>query len=135
MVALLLWSLACGPKPAIQGQILDPSGRPVDKAVVALRPGNVKVVTDSDGRFIIDYLRAEDGSRTRLSRRTRYELEAFRLGYHPRAMSVDYRGGALLLDPVQLDPDTIRLQWSGEGVDPAELQERATAAGAAYEGE
>ena len=41
-------------------------GEPLPRAVVSLVPGNVELVTDRDGRFVIDYLRDQSGERVKL---------------------------------------------------------------------
>lgn len=127
--------LGCANKRAITGQVLNRNGQPMDRVIVALHPGNVEMVTDSTGWFRIDYLRDEAGSRTRLSRRTDYQLEVFRTGYHLARTQVSYRKGELLLEPITLKEDTIVLRGSEDDIDPARFPDRTHSAGSNFEGE
>ena len=63
LVAALLLSPASAEagRNQIGGQILDRNGEPVNRAIVSLVPGNVQLMTDREGNFLIDYLRDEDG--------------------------------------------------------------------------
>jgi len=134
---MLLWALlaGCASKRVISGQIVDRNGDPMDRVIVSIAPGNVELVTDSDGRFAIDYLRNKDGERIKLSPRQDYELEAFRTGYHVHDVSFYYGRGAHDLEPLTLTEDTIRLGPSEADIDPARFPEQTQSAGSTYEGE
>ncbi|MEL6350085.1 MAG: carboxypeptidase-like regulatory domain-containing protein [Myxococcota bacterium] len=125
----------CAAKRAITGQILDRNGDPIDRVVVSIEPGNVELVTDSDGRFVINYLRKADGTRIYLSPRQAYRIEAFRTGYHVQAMDVDYHNGAMSLAPITLVEDIVKVQQSEADIDPEQFQDRTHSSGANYEGE
>ena len=131
---LALYAAGCA-HHAIRGQVLDRNGQPMDRVIVSLDPGNVELITDAEGRFEIDYLRDESGQRVRLSRRQDYQIEAFRAGFHPATAQVHYRRGELVLDPLTLTEDTIRLRPSEVNIDPARFPDRAHSAGTNYEGE
>lgn len=127
--------LGCASKRAIHGQIFDRNGEPMDRVIVSLQPGNIEMVTDSEGRFVIDYLRDDTGDRIKISTREEYVLEAFRAGYHPHAQPFFYTRGSLELDPLTLTEDTIRIGPSEADIDPARFQDRTSSSGSAYEGE
>ena len=58
MAGMWLWAAsAWGAGHFITGQVIDRNGQPVNRAVISLAPGNVKLVTDREGMFLIDYLR------------------------------------------------------------------------------
>lgn len=135
---LAVWAallLSCAGKRAIHGQIVDRNGEPMDRVVVSLEPGNIELVTDSEGRFVIDYLRDDAGDRKNLSARQEYTLEAFRAGYHVEDLTFQYTRGALELEPVTLTEDTIRLAPSEADIDPERFPDQTGSAGSTYEGE
>lgn len=119
----------------IHGSVIDRNGEPLERVVVTLQPGNVQLVTNQDGTFSIDYLRDEDGERVKLQRRTEYEVEAFRTGYHIAQTSFDYKRGELFLEPIALKEDTIRVDGSETDIDPDQYRDRSHSSGATYEGE
>ena len=131
---LLLW-VACATHHVITGQVLDRNGQPVERANVALAPGNVEIITDDDGRFAIDYSRDAEGTRAKLSRRTDYTVEFFKVGYHPQQQTFYYKRGEHPLEPVTLTEDTVRVETSIVDIDPAKFPDRQQAAGGSYEGE
>lgn len=135
LACVLLASACAAPKHAISGTVVDRNGRPVPRANVRLEPGNVEIITDTQGGFTIDYLRDNEGNRTRLQRRTKYAMEFFKVGYHPDDIQFDYKRGELLLEPVTLVEDTIKLAQSQDDIDPAQHPDRAQGAGGSYEGE
>ena len=135
---MLLWAMllaGCASKRMITGQVVDRNGEPMDRVIVSVQPGNIELVTDSDGRFTIDYLRDDDGERTKLSARQEYALEAFRAGYHVHDLTFYYARGAHDLEPVTLTEDTIRLAPSEADIDPARFPEQSQSTGSTYEGE
>ena len=107
----------------------------MDRVLVRLEPGNVEVITDSEGVFRIDYMRDENGNRVPLSRKTDYRMEAFRLGFHFHEIQFTYKRGEQALAPVTLVEDTIRVQPSQLSIDPGAYPERTQSTGATYEGE
>ncbi len=132
---LLALCVGCARHHAIMGQVVDRNGKPIGRANVALTPGNVEIITDDDGRFMIDYLRDAEGSRVKLDRRTDYAIEYFKVGYHAQKGSFYFKNGELTLDPVSLVEDTIRVDASGSQFDPAGHPDRGQEAGGSYEGE
>jgi hypothetical protein len=132
---MILWLLACAPHHAILGQVVDRNGKPVERANVALTPGNVEIITDDDGRFVIDYARDDEGTRTRLARRTEYSIEYFKVGYHPEKATFYFKKGELVLEPVTLVADSVKVDVSAVDIDPANFPDRQSAAGGSYEGE
>lgn len=137
-VALVLTALAlpgCAANRAISGQVVDRNGQPVPQALVSVDPGNVELLTDAAGRFEVGYLRTEDGDRRALSPRTTYTVEAFKVGFHLADQSVPYKKGRLELAPLELRPDTLRLQAPAQTLDPAAHERAVRSAGATYEGE
>ena len=92
----------CTTHHAIMGQVVDRNGKPIGRANVTLVPGNVELITDDDGRFTIDYLRDAEGTRTRLTRRSEYVVEYFKVGYHVEKGSFYFKNGELQLDAVTL---------------------------------
>ncbi|MCB9794926.1 MAG: hypothetical protein H6741_19680 [Alphaproteobacteria bacterium] len=120
---------------AISGQVIDRNGDPVARAIVSVQPGDVQLVTDPEGRFMFDYLRDEDGERVRLDKRTTYEIETFKAGYHIQTMPVDYSRGEVELELITLTEDTIRVEGEDTQFDPADFPDRTHSAGGSYEGE
>lgn len=133
MTLLLLF--ACATHHVISGQVVDRNGQPVERANVALAPGNVEIITDDNGHFAIDYLRDAEGSRTKLSRRTDYTVEFFKVGFHPEKQAFYYKRGEFVLEPVTLTEDTVRVETATVDIDPAKFPDRQQAAGGSYEGE
>lgn len=125
----------CAGKRAIHGTVVDRNGRPMDRVIVSLDPGGVELITDSEGQFMIDYLRDEAGERVKLDKKTEYTLEAFRTGFHVERLDFYFKRGELVLDPVTMKEDTIRLQASDDDIDPARFPDRTHSAGSTYEGE
>jgi hypothetical protein len=138
MSVSIFWTallLGCASRRAIHGQVLDRNGAPVDRVIVTLAPGNIELVTDSEGRFVIDYLRDDDGDRVKLSARQDYTLEAFRVGYHVSDVAFHYARGAHALEPLTLTEETIRVSPSEADIDPDRYPDRTHSSGSAYEGE
>lgn len=131
----LLLLLGCAKHHALIGNVTDRNGDPLDRVIVSVAPGNVQLVTDSEGYYAIDYLRDEDGERTKMGKRTVYDIEIFKPGYHPEEVTVEYKRGELFLDNVVLKEDTIRVVGSELDIDPDSHPDRTTSGGATYEGE
>lgn len=130
---LLLVSTAWA-KPAINGQVTDRNGQPMERVNVRVVPGNVEIVTDDAGRFTIDYLRDAEGNRIRLAKKTLYTFEVYKLGYQLARVELDYKSGEVDVDAVTLNPDTITVRTSVTDVDPANGTD-ANTGGGSYEGE
>lgn len=129
------WLAACGPKPGITGHVVDRNGAGMSRAIVSLAPGNVELVTDRDGNFVVDYLRAADGDRKKLRRHTEYVLEVFKPGYHVYAVHLPYRRGVLTVDTVTMIEETVDLADLPENLDPALYKTQTQSSGANYEGQ
>ena len=139
LVALLA-SPAFAAKHYIAGRVIDRNGDPVDKAVITLRPQvdkdlEVQLVTDREGRFLVDYLRSADGERAKLAKRVAYELEVYKPGFHVRTVKVDYRKGELQVDTVMMTEDTIVVHDDDVQLDPDAYEQQTHSAGANYEGQ
>lgn len=132
---LTLALVGCTSNRHITGQVIDRNGEPMDRVVVSLAPGNVELVTDSAGRFTIDYLRDETGERTKLDKRQDYAIELFRPGYHISESRLYYKKGELLLEPLTLTEDTIEIRQSNANIDPDQHPDRTHSSGTNYEGE
>ena len=135
LAGLLLVLTGCAGKRAILGSVVDRNGEPMDRVIISLDPGGVELITDSDGNFLIDYLRDEAGERVKLDKKTDYTLEAFRTGYHVEKLDFYFKRGELILEPVTMKEDTIQLRASQDDIDPARFPDRTHSAGSAYEGE
>ena len=125
---------ACGPH-LINGQVIDRNGEPVARAIVGFQPGNVEIVTDGEGRFMVDYLRDEAGERVKLKRRTDYAVEIFKPGFHVSAQDFYYKRGELIMEPIVLKEDSIRVIGSEEIYDPSDHRDRTHSSGQSLEGE
>ena len=134
----LAFLVLAGPAQAgnqLIGLVNDRNGDPVNRAIVSLVPGNVQLMTDRDGQFLIDYLRDEEGERIRLKKRTSYVLEVFKPGFHTQSFNVEYKRGPLELPLVTLVEETIEVEDTGENLDPGLFKDPTHSAGAAYEGQ
>jgi hypothetical protein len=134
-LALLLAQPALAGRHYIEGDINDRNGEPLDRAIVTLQPGNVQLVTDREGRFLIDYLRDEDGERTRLAKKTEYILEVFKPGFHVHTETFYFKKGVLAVEAVTMLEETIQVKDDGEDLDPALFKDGSHSAGANYEGQ
>ncbi|MCK6525388.1 carboxypeptidase-like regulatory domain-containing protein [Myxococcota bacterium] len=119
----------------ISGQVIDRNGQPLDRALVKVVPGGVELITDQTGAFAFDYLRDETGARTKLKPRQEYTVEVFKPGYHVEQVPVRYERGVLILAPVTLREDTIRVESAPVDLDPDAVNTRGQSSGATYEGE
>lgn len=142
-LALCLLLAACpaiAGKHYISGRVIDRNGDPVDKALITLRPNidkevEVQLVTDREGRFLVDYLRDGEGERARLAKRAPYDLEVYKPGFHVRDLNFDYRKGELQLETVMMTEDTIEVSDDDVDLDPDAYEQRTHSAGANYEGQ
>lgn len=135
LLALALAAPAHAGRNQLEGQVSDRNGDPVNRAIVSLVPGNVQLMTDRDGQFLIDYLRDDEGQRTRLKKRTDYVLEIFKPGFHTQSFAVEYKRGTLEIPPVTLVEETIEVEDTGENIDPGLFKDPTHSSGAAYEGQ
>lgn len=122
-------------KGAIHGSVTDRNGAPMSRVNVRIIPGNVEIVTDEQGLFTIDYLRDADGNRTRLTTKTTYTFEVYKLGFQLAKADIEYKRGDIDLEPVTLLPDTISVRASATDMDPANGTETDAQGGGSYEGE
>lgn len=130
------WMSGCATRHSISGTVIDRNGDPMDRVIVALDPGNVEILTDNEGRFSIDYVREDDGDRSRLPRRTDYTLTFFRTGYQDAREDFYFKRGAHECGTVQMVEDTIQVSEPAEPIDPKKLHADPSASGGAtYEGE
>lgn len=137
---LMAWTAPALAANAIAGVVNDRNGEPVPRAQVRLVPededrGTFLMVTDSEGRFLVDYLREEDGARSKLAKKTNYSLEIFKAGFHVETRDFFYKKGEVRLDTIVLVEDTIRVEESN--VDLAGGLERidTQSGGGSYEGQ
>ena len=134
LIGIAAATVGCGPH-LIEGQIIDRNGRPVPRAIVGIAPGNVEIVTDGAGKFMLDYLRDEAGERVKLKRRTDYGIEIFKPGYHVLNQDFYYKRGELLMEPLVLKEDSIRVIGSDELYSPDDHRDRTHSSGQSLEGE
>jgi hypothetical protein len=135
LLSLLVPGLAWAKKPVIYGAVVDRNGEPVARVNVKLTPGNVEIITDETGKFVIDYLRDDEGNRIKLTKKTDYAIEYFKVGFHPETAEFYFKRGELFLDPATLKEDTIAVKTSSDNIDPGQYPDRAQSAGGSYEGE
>lgn len=134
-VAALAPSPAMAGKHAIAGQVVDRNGEPLERVNVRLEPGNVEIITDETGKFLVDYLRDEEGNRVKLQKRTEYKVSFFKVGYHEEAQTFLYKRGEHVIEPVTLAEDTIKVAPSTDNIDPSAFPDRQQSTGGSYEGE
>jgi hypothetical protein len=132
---LLAPGSAWAKKPKLFGTVVNRNGEALARVNVKLSPGNVEIITDDTGKFTIDYLRDAEGNRVKLSKKTTYEFEYFKVGYAPQKVSVDFKRGELILEPITLQEDTISVKASNDNIDPGLYPDRAQNSGGSYEGE
>lgn len=134
-LALALLTHPAWAKPAIHGTVQDRNGQPMPRVNVRVIPGNIEIVTDDAGQFTIDYLRDAEGKRQRLSKRTLYTFEVYKLGFQLAKMDLNYKQGEVSIEPVTLTADTITVRASATNMDPATAPDTDPAGGGSYEGE
>jgi hypothetical protein len=120
---------------AIAGRVVDRNGKPLERAIVTLAPGSIQLVTDAEGRFLIDYIRDEDGVRRKLKKKTEYKLEAFKPGYHLEARKFFYTRGPVEIDNLTLREDSLNVTDDGADLDSTLLGDPTQSTGATYEGQ
>jgi hypothetical protein len=119
----------------IGGRVVDRNGQPLPRAIVSLSPGNVELVTDQDGRFVINYLRDESGERVKLDSKTDYTLEVFLTGFHTFTVSVPFRRGELEVETVTMVEESLDVQDLADIIDPARYSSSTQSSGASYIGQ
>lgn len=134
-IALSAPASAWAAKHSIAGTVTNRNGDPIERVNVTLSPGNVEIITDETGKFLIDYLRDDAGNRIKLAKRTDYAVSFFKVGYHEEKQTFLFKRGALVLEPVTLKEDTIRVDASQDNIDPASFPDRQQNSGGSYEGE
>ena len=134
-VLVLCGVVGCAQHHAITGAVIDRNGEPLDRVIVSVAPGNVEILSDEHGSFVVDYLRDETGERVKLLKRTDYEVTAFKPGYHESKTRFYFKRGELELEAITMREDTIRVDSGDDNIDPALYPDRAQNNGAAYEGE
>ena len=135
LLALFVSAPSWAGRAYIAGEVVDRSGNPVSRATISLTPGNVELITDDRGRFLIDYLRDDSGQRVRLERRTEYEIEVFKPGFHIETVSLSYRTGGVTLEPLHLSEEAIKVNDDGANLDPELFSDHTDTSGANYEGQ
>ena len=93
------------------------------------------MVTDREGRFLIQYLRDEDGKRLKLAKRSDYEIEAYKVGFHTESRAFFYKRGEIKLVSIQLTEDTILIHDDGADLSETFENKPTHSAGANYEGQ
>ena len=146
----LLVGVALAKGNAILGTVVDRNGEPMQSVNVSLSPVvdekeassgetaeviTVEIITDETGSFRIDYLRDSEGNRIKLAKRTTYALTLFSVGYHEESIQVEYRRGELVLEPILLEKETIRVDNAGDNIDPSAHPDGTQSSGGSYEGE
>jgi hypothetical protein len=118
-LCLVLFTEAAHAAPGlIAGTVVDRNGDPLARAIVSLSPGNVELVTDRDGKFAIDYLRDETGERIKLAKKTTYQIEFFKPGFHTVTTKIDYKHGEFVLaDSVTMVEESIKVSEISENLD------------------
>jgi hypothetical protein len=135
LLILMVCPAAHGGQHAIEGDVVDRNGEPVHRAIVTLLPGNVQMVTDRDGHFIINYLRNDEGKRIRLAKRTDYVVEVFKPGFHAANKAVAYRRGLYVVEGFTLIDEAIRVEDLDDNLDPSLYTDPSHSSGATYEGQ
>ena len=133
-VTLLLSSQAFA-KNTISGTVSDRNGTPIARTLITIAPGNMQIVTDEEGHFLLDYLRDDQGKRTKLKKKTNYSIEAFKVGYHIERKTFFYKRGEIALDSIMLIEDTIEVDDDGRMIDPTLYVKPTQSTGVNYEGE
>ena len=137
LCCVLLLALPVGALAAnqISGRVVDRNGQPLARAIVSLSPGDVELVTDADGRFVINYLRDASGERIKLDSKREYQLEIFLTGYHTFTVKVPFKRGELEVDEVTMVEETLNVQDLAEIIDPARYTRSTHSSGASFIGQ
>ena len=84
---------------------------------------------------MVDYLRDDSGERIKLKRRTDYGIEIFKPGFHVLSQEFYFKRGELLMEPMVLKEDSIRVIGSDELYNPDDHRDRTHSSGQSLEGE
>ena len=122
-------------KHSLGGNVVDRNGQPLERVNITLAPGNVEIITDETGKFLIDYLRDEEGNRTKLAKRTEYTITFFKVGFHEAKQTLAYKRGELVIGTLTMKEETIKLDPSADNIDPSTYPTRQQDSGGSYEGE
>ena len=141
MIWIGLLSSALAGKHAIVGSVVDRNGDPVPRAVVSVDVSakkqesySVSLMTDRQGAFRIEYLRADGADRRlKLARKADYAIEVFKPGFHPKDENVFFRKGETVVAPITLVEETIAVEDLPENLDPSANADAATSTGATFE--
>ena len=108
--SLMLPAVASAKKGAILGQVTDRNGDAMVGATVELVDRFATVLTDSEGRFRIDYMRQADGKQVKLAKTTTYVLLVTLPGFHDVTGQIEYKRGEFEVQPVTMIPETVEVQ-------------------------
>jgi hypothetical protein len=135
VLPLLLAYSGCAWKQTITGLVIDRNGEPVPQANVTLLPGDIELVTDTNGRFAIDYVRDNSESRrTPLSAQQAYSVEVFKVGFHIHTEDFYFSRGTYVVAPIELIEETIAVRDDGD-LDAGLFTQPTHSSGATYEGQ
>ncbi len=135
LVLALTPGAALAGKHALVGSVVDRNGQPLERVNITVAPGNVEITTDETGKFLIDYLRDEEGNRTKLAKRTEYTITFFKVGFHEAKQTLSYKRGELVIEALTMKEETIKLDPSTDNIDPSTYPTRQQDSGGSYEGE
>ena len=125
----------------ISGLVIDRNGNPVGQAMITLTHQDedealdVQLVTDREGRFLVDYLRNNEGEREKLDKKADYAVEVYKPGYHTQTVAFYYKKGIYQVQTVMLTEETVSVQDDDADLDPAEYDRPTQSSGATYEGQ
>lgn len=135
-LAAALALAGCASHHRVLGQVVDRNGQPVPRATITLSPGDLSLVTDQDGRFLIDYVRSgDDGRRVPIPGRHDYTIELFKPGFNVDTVDFFYARGMLDLGRIELVEETIEVRDDELDLDVGLFNNPTHAAGANYEGQ
>ena len=127
---------ACAIHHRLMGQVVDRNGQPVPRASITLTPGDVALVTDQDGRFLIDYIRTgEDARRVPVPGHRDYTVELFKPGFHVKTFDFFYARGLHDFGRIEMTEETIEVRQDELDLDVGLYSTPTHAAGANYEGQ
>lgn len=93
----------------LQGQVVDHAGQGLPGLEVQVEATRHAlkhvVVTNPQGHFELSYLLDSQQQRQPLPPRATLRISAWKLGFEPRELEVNYPGGRLILEPIRLEPE------------------------------
>ena len=122
-------------KHSISGLVVDRNGKPIDQAIVSLTPGNVEMITNREGEFVVEYLRDDEGNRLKLSKKLHYNLEIFKVGFHVETRRFFYKRGEAVVETIRMVEDTIQIHNDDANLSESLDTNPTHSAGANYEGQ